>query len=439
MNIQTTPEPDSKSPGPKPRAPFRIAMIGFGNVGTGLVHHIREHATLLNERIEGGMEFVGIAVRSLDTPRSVDPPSNTLLTDNWRELVDDPSIDAIVEVVGVGSDGKPTIAFEMARAVLTSGKHFVTANKALIAEHGGELQELAEEAGVLLLFEASVGAGIPVITSLQGGLAANKVNSVHGILNGTCNYILTRMEEDPALLLADAVKEAQDLGYAEPDPRFDIEGDDAAYKIAILGSLAFGQELHISDAEKEGITRLSPAELTYARDNDLALRLIASAVCHPGDRLEVSVRPAFLPSRHVLAGVRGVNNAVLVDAEPIGETLYYGAGAGQGSTASGLLADVITAARHWNPDAGNPHPLRIVRGRKTLVGTGAVRGRHYLRIGDDSIPEPEFACEIIPNEDSGITLITEEITLERLHSFLGMLRQSGIPDEAICHVSFAFE
>ncbi len=425
--------------------PFRVGLVGFGNIGTGFVRHVISYRDLLARRIEGGIELAAIADRYLDRERDVNPPPETRMTTDWKDITGDPTIDAVVELVGVDrEDGRPNTAREIAIAALSNGKHFVTANKGLIATHGAELHTLAEKSGALVLYEATVGAGIPIITSLQGALAANRIVSIHGILNGTCNYILTRMAEEPELTLHQAIEEAQRLGYAEPDPRSDIEGEDAAYKLVILGSLAFGQELRVSHVRVEGITRLTEKEFDFARQNGYSLNLLASAYTEANDEVCLHVSPVFLPWSHILASVSNVFNAMLVTGDPMGETMYYGAGAGQFSTASGLLADLIVASRQRKHPDYKPHCFKIPQGGARLIPSEKIIQPHYLRL--DLAGRPDLEQEVIrmmpgklvSSTSSSVSFLLDPISELELERLLQHAERLGVHPEAICHVRFAF-
>ncbi|CAN5284407.1 hypothetical protein BH09SUM1_BH09SUM1_15570 [soil metagenome] len=424
--------------------PFRIGLIGFGNIGAGLVRHVMEHADLLADRVPGGVELTAIADVEFERDRGVKPGPGMILTTSWRDLIEDKSIEAIVELVGVGRDGKPSLAYEIAKATLGAGKDFVTANKALIATHGAELEELARANNAMLLYEASVGAGIPLIATMQGALAPDRITQIHGIVNGTCNYILTRIEDDSALTMEAAIAEAQQLGYAEPNPAFDVDGDDAAYKVVILGSLAFGQEVPLSAVRKDGITRLGEPEFSYARENGLAVKLLVSAEHHRDGTVELSVAPTFIPARHVLANVRGVYNGVLINGEPIGETMYYGRGAGQASTASGLLSDVLIAARRRRAGAPNPHSLRIPRGGFRPAPAASSRASVYLRVkfsGEIRSAEALLAAakgELLSRGPEHAAVRMPQLANSEIDNLLETLTQKGVPLERICCVRYAF-
>ena len=425
--------------------PFRVGLVGFGNIGTGFVRHVISYRDLLSRRIEGGLELAAIADRNLDRKSDVPPPPETKLTTNWKEVTDDPSIDAVVELIGVDREtGRPDAAREVAVAALSSGKHFVTANKGLIATHGAELHAVAEKSGALVLYEATVGAGIPIITALQGALAANRLVSIHGILNGTCNYILTRMAEESELTLHQAIDEAKRLGYAEPNPSSDIEGEDAAYKLAILSSIAFGQELRVSHVRTEGITRLTEKELSFARENGYSLNLLASAYIEPNDEACLHVSPVFLPDTHILASVSNVFNAVLVTGEPGGETMYYGQGAGQFSTASGLLADLIVASRQRRHPEYKPHCFKIPQGGARLIPAEQIIQPHYLRLDLSGRPDLEqkviemMPGKLVSSTSSSVSFLIDPISELELERLLEKAERLGVHPEAICHVRFAF-
>lgn len=432
--------PTSNSP-----SSFRVGLIGLGNIGQGLVSHLVKYGDLIEERLGQRIELTMVADNDLERQRDVAPPPFTMLTDDWREVVGNETIDLVVELVGVGRDGKPKLAYEIAKAALEAGKHFVTANKGLIATHGGELHDLAEESGAMLLYEASVGAGIPVISSIQNALSPNRLHGVAGLVNGTCNYILSQFQEDHNLTMERAIADAQEKGYAEPDPTFDVGGHDSAYKLVILASLAFGQELRFEDVILEGITSIGPREIEFALERGLVLKLLARARLHDDGSVEMVVAPHFLPASHVLAGVHDVFNAVLVEGDPIGETLYYGAGAGRPSTASGLIADIMLAARIQRDGAEDPYPLRIPTGETSIRQRDKIVTRHYLRFGAESTEElekvilKEVEGQIVSSADGELILLTTPISEAAVDNLLGKLKRIAVPYTSITHVRFAFE
>lgn len=423
-------------------SPFRIGLIGFGNIGSGFVRHLIQFGDHVSRVAGRPVELAAIADREFERPRNVIPPETVKLSTNWREVVTDPNIHMIVELVGVGADGKPNLAFEIAAETMRQGKAFTTANKALIATHGAELHQLEKQHGGQLYYEATVGAGTPMIAPLQTTLNPSRLTDVHGILNGTTNYILARMEEDPALSLQDAIAEAQHFGYAEPDPTSDVEGEDAVYKIVILASLAFGVRLRTTDVLRQGITRLSNLDIKVGKDNGWSLKLLASATRNEKDEVLARVRPVFVPNDHIVASVRSVYNAMMVDGVPVGPVLVNGQGAGQPSTGSGLVADCIVAARHQGQP--NPYPLVIPEEPAKAIPLGEVTGRHYLRIPISSEEERGKFADLVPGSEiieSGadfVCLLTGVLSEADMDNTLGKLGAAGVSSDSVTHVRFAF-
>jgi homoserine dehydrogenase len=306
-------------------------------VGSGVVEILARNRRLIASRTGCDIEMKRIAVRSFADPRYVEVPEE-MLTERAEEVLEDPDIDIVVEVMG---GVEPARSF-VERALL-NGKHVATANKALMSTHGGELLELADSRGLVLAFEASVGGGIPILHPLKEGLAGNRVSQVLGIVNGTTNYILTRMSEE-GLSFQEALRQAQELGYAEADPAADVEGKDAAAKLAILASIAFNVRVHLDDVFTEGISRLTPADIHFARELGYVIKLLAIAK-QEEDGISVRVHPTMLPYDHPLASVRDVFNAVFVSGDAVGDLMFYGRGAGSLPAASAVVGDVIYAAR----------------------------------------------------------------------------------------------
>ncbi len=420
--------------------PFRFGLAGFGTVGSGVVRLVVEEQERLGARFGRPVELVAVAVRDRTRPRTVPLPPATRLTEDWQDLVADPTIEAIVEVIGVDAEGSPNRARDIALATLEARKHFITANKSLIAAHGAELHDVAAKKQVLCLYEASVGAGIPVIGPLQQSLLANQVTGIHGILNGTCNYILTRMENQSSLTMEAAVREAQDLGYAEPDPTFDVGGHDAGYKIAILASLAFGCEVRVDHLHVDGIGKLGPMDLVAAREHGYALKLLASVEQAADGSITAEVGPALIPSHHVLSGVSGVTNAVLFKGDPIGDVLCAGPGAGPASTASGLLADAALAAR-TPAGSTNPYPFAIPRRAPVLHPEEGTPLPHYLRIPREAQPHiPKDAIAVVlATEPDEIAIRTIPMSRSAFHKLLGSLTHHGISSSNIVQARFPFE
>jgi len=315
----------------------KVGLVGFGVVGTGFVRCLRENGGQIDARAGIPIRLKTIADLDLETPRNVDT-TGIRLTRDAAEILDDPEIGVVVELVG-GTD----FAFDLTAKALRAGKDVVTANKALLAYRGGELFELAEQNNRLLLFEAAVAGGIPIIQALKTGVCSSQVKSIYGILNGTANYILTRMEES-GLDFETALEEAQEKGYAEADPTFDIEGYDTTHKIVLLSQLAFGCRVLFEDAYREGITRLTFFDLEMAGELGYRVKLLATAKRHD-EELEVRCHPALVPLESQLAAVSGVYNAVVVVGDPLGPTMFYGQGAGGPATGAAVAADVMEAAR----------------------------------------------------------------------------------------------
>ncbi|GAA0264994.1 homoserine dehydrogenase [Alteraurantiacibacter aestuarii] len=323
-------------------APLRIALAGLGTVGAGVIRLLEANGDIIAARAGRALQVVAVCARDRTKDRGIDL-SPYAWEDDMTALAARDDVDAVVELVG-GSDG-PALA--LARNALNSGKQVVTANKAMIAHHGMELAALAEGKGVALKYEAAVAGGIPVIKGLGEGAAANRIDGIYGILNGTCNYILSQMESTGADF-GDVLKDAQDLGYAEADPAFDIEGVDAAHKLAILAALAFGTQLDFAAVDISGITKIRAADIAQADALGYVIRLIGVADCEDkgGERfLFQRVQPYLVSKQHPLASVDGPTNAVVAECNFAGRLLFEGAGAGDGPTASAVVADLIDIAR----------------------------------------------------------------------------------------------
>ena len=360
--------------------PLRVALAGLGTVGGGVVRLIETNAALIERRAGRAIEIVAISARDRGKDRGVDL-SRYRWEDDMTALATDPDIDVVVELVG-GSDGP---ALTLARRALGQGKAFVTANKAMIAHHGIELARAAEEAGpngtgVALKFEAAVAGGVPVIKGLREGAAANAILRVYGILNGTCNYILSTME-DTGADFAEVLGQAQAKGYAEADPSFDIDGVDAAHKLAILASVAFGTTIDFAPVEITGIRRVLAADIAQADALGYYIRLIGMAEIEQDAsgqrRLFQRVHPHLVPRDHPLAHVDGATNAVVAEGNFSGRLLFQGAGAGDGPTASAVVADLIDIARGYE---GAPFSIPVAA-LETLApaDSGPRIGRAYLR------------------------------------------------------------
>ncbi|AUB38684.1 homoserine dehydrogenase [Nostoc flagelliforme CCNUN1] len=326
----------------------KLGILGLGTVGTGTVQLLQDSAgrhPLLQE-----IEIYRVGVRSLDKPRAVELSTEVLTTD-LESIVNDPAVDIVVEVMG---------GLEPARSLilkaLSNGKHVVTANKAAIARFGAEIFTTANKAGVYVMLEAAVGGGIPVIQPLKQSLSVNRIHTVTGIVNGTTNYILTRMQTEGSNF-NDVLADAQRLGYAEADPTADVDGLDAADKIAILASLGFGGRINLQDVYTEGIRQVSKTDIAYAEKLGFVIKLLAIAKRNtPSSPLSVRVHPTLVPQAHPLASINGVYNAILVEGEPIGQVMFFGPGAGAGATASAVTSDILNlvAVLKTNTAVANP-------------------------------------------------------------------------------------
>jgi homoserine dehydrogenase len=344
-----------------PDSTIHVGLLGCGNVGAALARLVDEHADLITNRAGAAIEITRVAVRDPSRRRDVKLAPEQF-TDDAAAIVADPDIDVVVEVIGGVEPARSLIA-----AALHAGKPVVTGNKELIAKHGPELFEAAAAAGVDLLFEASVAGGIPLIRPLRESLAGDRIRRVTGIVNGTTNYILTRMTEQGSSF-AEALADAQTLGYAEADPTADIEGHDAAAKAAIIATVAFGARVRLDDVHTEGITGITDDDIASARLLGYVVKLLAVAEEIDGD-VAVRVHPAMVPLHHPLAAVRDSFNAVLIEGEAVGELMLYGRGAGGGPSASAVLGDLIDAVRN------------LVAGGKGATLTGLV-DRPIRPIGD---------------------------------------------------------
>jgi len=354
--------------------PFRLGIAGLGTVGTGVVRMIQTHGEMIAAKAGRPVEIAAVSARNRTLKRGVDLAAYAWEDDATR-LARRDDVDCVIEVIG-GSDGPAKALAEQALASGIGGaKHLVTANKALIAHHGHTLATAAEKAGVALRFEAAVAGGIPVLKAIGEGLAANRMSRLFGVLNGTCNYILSEMEATKADY-ADVLADAQRLGYAEADPSFDVGGIDAAHKLAILAAIAFGTRVDFAGVVTEGIERLTLADIETARDMGYSIKLLAVARMHP-EGLEQQVRPCMVPESTIIGALKGVTNAIEVEGDFVGSCVFTGPGAGEGPTASALLADVLDAARGVaSPAFGMP------AGELTAavqLRSGAEHSPYYLR------------------------------------------------------------
>jgi homoserine dehydrogenase len=354
-----------------------IGLAGFGTVGAGVYENLERHRDLIAKRSGYGFDVLRIAVRDLKKARDVSAPSG-LFTSRWQDLLDDSGIRIVVELIG-----GTTEAFDLTAAAIRSGRIVITGNKALLAERGQEIFALASEHRVPVFFEAAVAGGIPIIQSLRDAFIGNRIESIHGILNGTSNYILTRMQ-DAGLDYPEALAEAIQLGYAEADPTLDINGWDAGHKAIILAALAYGFWVDPAAIRVEGIERVSAADIHFAKNLGYRIKLLGSIRAQESV-VEIGVAPTLIPEGNVLGSVNGVFNAIAVRGDLVGESLFYGRGAGRGPTATSVVGDLVEAA----------HLLASPRctfgfSSHQLYGTSRpaeeIVGSYYLRLSVDDRP-----------------------------------------------------
>jgi homoserine dehydrogenase len=384
----------------------RVGLLGLGNVGGPLALLVQQQAEEIEARTGVHLELAAVAVRSTSKERAVEVPEGMLTTDA-AAVVADPSIDVIVEVIG-GIEPARTLVLD----ALAAKKPVVTGNKELLANHGAELFEAADAAGVDLLFEAAVAGGIPLIRPLRESLVGERIQRVLGIVNGTTNYILTKMTEEGAAY-AEALAEAQELGYAERDPTADVEGFDAGAKAAIIASIAFGAKVVAGDVYHEGISGLTPSDIDYARKLGYVVKLLAIAERDAADgSIGIRVHPAMVPLTHPLASVRESYNAVFVEGEAVGNLMFYGRGAGGSPTASAVLGDLIDAAANLRKGA---HASLGSLAKATIRPIDDARSEYYLNL--EVADEPGVLAEVAATfGDHGVSIRAME--------------QEGLGDEA---------
>lgn len=351
-------------------SPLRLGLAGLGTVGTGVLSILQNEGAMVAARAGREIVVTAVSARSKGKDRGVSL-EGIAWEDDPVALAKRDDVDVFVEMIG-GEDGVAKAAFE---AALTAGKHAVTANKAMLAYHGQALAEAAEEAGTALRFEAAVAGGIPVVKALTEGLAANKITRVMGVMNGTCNYILTEMARTGADY-ADVLSDAQKLGYAEADPLADVGGFDAAHKLVLLAATAFGTQVNFANATVEGIDRISLTDIEYAAELGFRIKLLGVARMND-DGLEQRMQPCLVPAQSALGRLDGVTNMVVIEGDPIGQTVYEGPGAGSGPTASAVLADVIDIARGLIIPAFGIKARELAKPKLSKSGAAAA---YYIRV-----------------------------------------------------------
>lgn len=354
---------------------INIGLLGLGTVGSGVVQVLNNNASEISRRLGRDVRIFAVCAKEQDRAATLCPEA-TFVQDPF-ELVKLPEIDIVVELFG-GTG----VAKEVVLKAIEEGKHIVTANKKLLAEYGNDIFSLAEQKNIMVQFEAAVAGGIPIIKALREGLAANKIKSIAGIINGTSNFILTQMREQ-GTSFEQALKQAQELGYAEADPTFDIEGHDAGHKITIMSALAFGTPINFNACHLEGISKLDSRDIQYAEELGYRIKLLG--ITRQTDKgIELRVHPTLIPDSYLLANVNGVMNAVRVNADMVGETLYYGAGAGSLPTASAVVADILDISRLLTADTENrvPHlsfqPSAVKE--QQFVPINEISSSYYLRV-----------------------------------------------------------
>lgn len=346
---------------------IKIGLIGLGTVGGGVIK------TLKNFR--DNVDVVQIAVRNLNKKRNIEGLDESILTDKPELVVNNPEVDVVVEVMGGVNP-----AFDLLKQAIANGKHIVTANKELLAKHGEELFQLAKDKNTVILYEAAIAGGIPIIMPVKTILRANKITKIDAILNGTTNYILTKMDEDGASY-EKVLKEAQELGYAEADPTGDVEGFDAAYKIVTLATIAFNKRIKIGGIYREGITKITDRDIKFANELGYKIKLIATAKLDENGRADVRVHPMLVPKEHVLAKINNVTNAVMLSGQPVGEIMFTGPGAGEMPTASSVVGDILALAFEIST---TDYPLPMMRCNHTQeaerIEIGETENRYYISL-----------------------------------------------------------
>ncbi|PSB68212.1 homoserine dehydrogenase [filamentous cyanobacterium CCP1] len=377
---------------------FKVGLLGLGTVGTGtadiLLNPTQRHP-LLKE-----LEIHRVGVRSLDKPRTVNIPPELFTTD-LEAIVTDPAVDIVVEVIGGLEPARSLILQAIAH-----GKHVVTANKAVIARYGDEIFTAATDAGVYVLIEAAVAGGIPVIEPLKQSLCANRLQTITGIVNGTTNYILSRMQTEGSDFNA-VLADAQQLGYAEADPTADVDGFDAADKIAILASLAFGGRIKLEEVHREGIRQITAADIAYADKLGFVIKLLATAKRNSSEgseapdseQLQVRVHPTLVSKDHPLASINGVFNAVLIEGDPVGQVMFFGPGAGSGPTASAVVSDILNIAAILKVERGS---ATQANGKPLLDPLLACSHQHYCTITPIDELETRFYARVLAEDSPGV-------------------------------------
>jgi len=421
----------------------RIGLMGLGTVGGGTATVLTRNSDEISRRVGRSLEIVRAAAREINEQTLFTADSGVKLSDDAWDVVNDPDVDVVVELIGGYSPAR-----ELVLKAIENGKHVVTANKALIAMHGAEIFAAANEKGVSVCYEAAVAGGIPIIKAMREGLAGNKIEWLAGIINGTGNFILTEMR-DKGRDFDDVLKEAQALGYAEADPTFDVEGIDAAHKLTILASIAFGIPLQFDKTFTEGISKVTTEDVTYAEE--LGYRIKHLGVARRTDKgIEMRVHPTLIPEKRLIANVDGVMNAVLVQGDAVGPTLYYGAGAGAEPTASAVVADIIDVARTFESAVDNKvTSLGYQPGKEsndTVLSAEDFETAYYLRLSVEDrsgvladvaniFAEQGISIEAViqkepesEGEKVSLILLTQKVQEKKMNAALNKVESSNISD-----------
>lgn len=382
--------------------PLRIGLLGVGTVGGGTINLLQNNSSEITRRLGRQLIITHAANRNIERAKKVCDPSIKITTDVF-DVVNADDVDVVVELIG-----GTTIAKDAIIQAIKNGKHIVTANKKLLAEYGNEIFQLAAKHNVMLMFEAAVAGGIPIIKALREGLAANHIESIAGIINGTSNFILSEMRANGSTF-QEALAQAQTLGYAEADPTFDIEGQDAGHKLSIISALAFGTPINFQHCYLEGISQLKSIDIGYAEELGYRIKLLGITRKTPKG-IELRVHPTLLPESRLLAKVEGVMNAVSVQADMIGQTMYYGAGAGADPTASAVVADIMDVTRLQNAEASYRVPYLAFQSESlediSILPMDDIISSYYLRVSVQD--EPGVLGEIAN------ILASESISIEAL-------------------------
>lgn len=404
--------------------PINIGLLGLGTVGGGTAQILRENAQEIERRLGRKVKLFMVADRDLERVRAEIDEQQVLITDDAFAVIEHPQVDIVVELIG-GS----TVAKELLLGAIANGKHVVTANKKLLAEHGNEIFALAEIKNVMVMFEAAVAGGIPIIKALREGLAANRIEWIAGIINGTSNFILSQMREQ-GTSFDEALAEAQQLGYAEADPTFDIEGHDAGHKIAIMSALAFGVKINFKQCYLEGISQLQSKDILYAEELGYRVKLLG-ITRRTQEGIELRVHPTLIPAKRLLANVNGVMNAVWVYADMVGSTLHYGAGAGALPTASAVVADILDISRLTTADSSNRVPHLAFQPSQVqdlpILPIEETNGSYYLRIqASDERGVLAQITSLLAEEDISIEALIQKEVLNSPNAEIVILTHTGI-------------